>query len=122
MADQKYLQAFAVTGVANTDTLDSTGLTSTTEETKTVEKIIVTTSGQVGNTIRVWLEREKLAEIYDYNLDTVEASGSNMYKSTVKEREIVLNVTIPVGQTLRVSINAGGTAKNIFGGYVYTIA
>lgn len=120
MADEIYRQAFAVVGVANKDTSDS-GIASSDVEKRKILSIEITTSGQVGNTIRLWIEREQVQEIYDYNIDTVEASGVNAYKSVNKINELIVNKEIPVGYTLKVSINCGATAKNIFGAYKYQI-
>lgn len=116
----KLYQSFTVTGVANTTTYDS-GITSTDSEHKTVDSVIVSTSGQIGNKIQVWLEREKKAEVFDYNLDTIEASGTATYKSTSKLLQIPLGIDVPVGQTLKVAIECGGTLKTIYGSYVYQI-
>lgn len=112
-------KAFTITGVINTVTPDSLGLESTEAEKKHCDSIIANVSGHIGNTIQVWLDREKRFEIYDYSLDTAEASGTNMYKSVEKLKEIPVDLDIPVGSKLVVQIACGGTAKNLFGTYVY---
>ncbi len=113
-------QKFTVTGQANLTIYDG-GITSTDAEKKKVISIIVSTSGQVGNDVQLWLEREKKADIPDFNLDTVEASGTNIYKSTNKINELPVDLEIPVGQTLKVAIKCGGTLKSLYGAYKYEV-
>jgi len=119
MAEKLY-QSFSVTGVANSEVLDS-GISSTETEKKKVISILICVSGYAGNMVRGWLEREKKLEIYDYVLDTSEASGTNAYRSTTKIIQIPVELEIPVGQTFKVGIYCGGTGKNIYGAYQYEI-
>jgi hypothetical protein len=112
-------KAFSITGVANTTTFATDYLESTEAEKKHCDSIILNLSGQVGNTIQVWLDREKLFEVYDYSLDTAEASGTNAYKSVQKLLQILVDQDIPLGALLKVAISCGGTAKNVYGTFVY---
>jgi len=115
-------KAFTITGQANADTFDTAGLESTEVEKRYCERVIINVSGYAGNLIELWLDREKIFEIYDYHLQTDASSGStNVQYATNKLNEIPVELEIPVGRKLQVSINCGGTAKNVFGTYVYHI-
>lgn len=114
-------QSFSVTGSANS-TVEDTGLASTEAEHKHCKKVLVYLSGIVANKIQLWLEREKLAEYYDYHFATVESTGStNVQKGSTLLHEIPVDVDIPVGQTLKVALQCGATAKNLFGSYVFDL-
>lgn len=118
---QKYYKAFSVTGAINTETPDG-GIESTGKEKKKVTAIIVNVSGYAGNTIRVWIDTELIAELYDYNLNTEANDGdTNTPYSTAKMDRIPIDHELDIGETLLVAINCGGTAKNIQGAYEYEI-
>ena len=117
----KYGHAFSITGEENKTTPDD-GLSSPETEKRHVEKIILNVSVHIGNTIQVWMDREKFFEIYDYSLDTVEAAaGDTPYKSTRKQSEIEIDREIPQGATMNVAIKCGGTASNVHGTYIYRL-
>lgn len=116
----KYAKAFKITGLANLAVEDA-GIKSSEGDHKHLEKIILSVTGQAGNVIEVWFEREKFFEIYDYSLDTSEASGTNMYKSTAKLREIEIDRDIPVGKTIQAVIRCGASNKDVYGSYVYRL-
>lgn len=116
-----YGKDFTITGVANITTFDSPGLISPRGEKRHVDSITVNLSGHAGNKIEVWLDREKRITVYDYSLDTSEASGTNMFKSVVKKAEIPVDLDVPEGATLNVAITCGATPKNVFGTYNYRI-
>jgi len=114
-----YAQSFAVTGVANVSTKD-TGIESTETEKRRVTKLQVRVSGAVGNKIQLWLDREKLAEWYDYFFLTEASTGStNIQVCTNRILEMETNVEVPLGQKLQVAIECGATAKNLSGSYIY---
>ncbi len=114
-------QYFSVTGSANTTTYDS-GITSTKDEPKHIDSILIHVSGWVGNKIQVWVEREKVLEIPDYLVVTDESTGStNTQKTTNRLIEFPLDIDLGIGKTLKVAIECGATAKNITGAYKYHI-
>ena len=85
-----------------------------------IRGIVVNMSTHIGNTIEVWLERERIAQIPDFCLDTREAAGgANAYKSATKMGFIRLDVEIPYGQTLKVAVASGATANDLSGAYQY---
>jgi len=116
----KYAQAFKITGVAN-DTAEDGGIKSSEAEVKHLEKIVLNVTGHAGNLIEVWFEREKFYQVYDYSLDTAEASGTDIYKSTRKLTEIEIDREIPMGKTISVAIKCGATNKDVYGSYVYRL-
>lgn len=114
-------KAFKITGVANVETLD-TGIQSSEAELKTVKSIILVVEAHIGNKVQVWLDQEKIGEVYDYAIVTLEASGTDMYK-TVANRvlELEINVELSLGQTLQCGISCGGTDTDVYGSYRYEI-
>jgi len=115
-----YAKAFSITGVANT-AVEDIGISSSEGDHKYLDKIVVSLTGQAGNKIEVWFEREKFFECYDYSLDTTEASGTNMYKSVHKLNEIVIDRDIPIGKKIQAVLRCGATNKDLYGSYVYHI-
>lgn len=116
-----YAEAFKITGVAN-NVAEDPGITSSEGDHKYLDKVILNVTGHAGNIIEVWFEREKFYEVYDYSLDTAEASGSNAYKSVHKLTEIEIDRDIPIGKTINVAIRCGATNKDVYGSYVYHLA
>jgi hypothetical protein len=117
-----YYQLFEVTGSANELVTDSDGLESTAEEPKTCEAVLLYVSAQAGNTVELWIKRERVAEIIDYHVDTDESSGStNTQKSITKQIRFEVGHGIPVGENLKAGIRCGSTAANLKGSYIYTI-
>lgn len=120
MAGKRY-QTFSVTGVAN-KTVDDTGLESTQAEPKTIKAIHITTSGQAGNWVEVWLEQERLASVIDYLVHTYASAGStNVQMATNYLTKLELDHSLPVGQRLKVSIKCGATLKVLHGMYEYEL-
>jgi hypothetical protein len=79
-------------------------------------------SGWIDNIIIGYFQSTKILEIPDYLVHTEESSGStNVQKSTVVEHYFDVDLDIPVGQTFKIGISCGGTAKNITGSYVYQV-
>lgn len=118
---QTYYQAFSITGVTNDTTYDG-GLTSTEAEPKRLKAILVNVSDYQDNLVQVWLEREKLADVYDKIFNTDGDTGStNTPYSTTKLIRLPVDRDIPVGQTAKVAIQCGGNATNIQGAYEYEI-
>jgi hypothetical protein len=118
---QTYYKKFAITGVINVTTEDTVGLESTDQESRRCLSVLLNVSGYAGNHVKIFLERETLAEIYDYLISTDAATGTNQYQSINKLIEFPLDVLIPKGDKLIVAIVCGGTAKNVQGAYKYVI-
>ena len=119
---QKYYQAITITGAANDEKYD-TGITSTEKEKRTVTAILLNVTKHVGNLINVRVEREKIAEIYDYIVDTSESTGgANTQKAVAKIARIELGHALDTDRTMKVSIKCGATAANVFGAYEYEIS
>lgn len=126
---RKYYQAFLVTGTANTEVLDTVGispngagLTSTQAEPKTLLSILISTSVQVGNYLVVAIGQGTPVLIPDYVLHTVQASGTDAFRDTAARLvQVPCNIVIPEGETLRVGVRSGSTLSTINGAYVYAI-
>lgn len=120
---QKYYKKFTATGVINSLVLDSAGLSSTDTDKKVLTAVLVNVSGHIGNDVELWLERERLAQVPDYFLDTDEDAGGTVApKSAVKIARLPIALAIPVGQTVYAGIRCVGTAKDLRGAYEYEIA
>jgi len=117
----KYYQSFSVTGSANTKVYDA-GLTSSEEEPKTCIGIMITVSDYKDNEIEVWIERDRIATLRDYNFDTYAGTGgTNTYYSHTKTLMIPIDHEIAVGDTIKIGISSGANATNLRGSYVYEI-
>jgi hypothetical protein len=120
MAEARY-KRFNVTGIANTEALDS-GMTSSTAEKYRILGLFLYVSGWIDNIIIAYHESTKKLEIPDYLVHTDESSGStNVQKSVSVERFFPVDLELPVGQTFKVGISCGGTAKNLKGSYKYEV-
>jgi hypothetical protein len=100
---KKVYYSETITGVANKEVLGN-GITSTEAEPKRINKVSITVSQRVGNWIRIYIERERLADIIDYEFPLT---------TDTFRREIIFELNIPVGQTFKVGIACGGTASNL---------
>lgn len=117
----KYHKEFTVTGSANVTTFDA-GLESTEAEKKKIVSVIINVSGYAGNVIEGWIDREKILGIYDYVINTEANDGdTNTPYSTNKILELEVDHELIVGQTFKIAIKCGGTAKNIQGAYKYEL-
>jgi len=104
-----YYKTVLVSGVQNSEVL-ATLVTSTTTEPKKVLRVYPyeTTSTRNGNAfIRLYIEREKIAEIPIY---IFQADLTN--KEYVEVPKIELNIDLPEGQSLIVGVVSGTTASN----------
>jgi hypothetical protein len=112
---------FSVTGVANTETLD-TGLTSTPEEARKLIGLMIEVSGWAGNKIVVYRDTEKLAELPDYLFHTdASPASTNVQYTTTGERFLPLEHDIKVGDFVKVGISCGATLKIVRGAYIYEV-
>jgi len=117
-----YKQAFSVTGVANTEVLDSTGLKSTDAEKKRCLGIeIVVTAWNISK-VQVWIDQLKLQEFYGEQCQTYESAGStNVQKDVGRPQFFAVEVELDQGQTLYVGTSSGATLMSCYGCYVYEV-
>jgi len=116
-----FRKLFDVTGVAN-DVVYDVGIESTEAEPKHIVGIELSVSGDVGNVVQVWVERDKKQEVPDVLLDTWGTTGStNVQYSTHKINKLDVDFDLPVGERLRVALLCGATATKVRGCYVYNL-
>lgn len=101
-----------ITGIVNTEVL-STGLTSVEGEEKTLIAIMPIISARQNNQIKVWYKREELAVVND---------GFSHLAADPHKIWLPVEIVIPIGDTVQVALNSGGTANNCYAIYQYTIA
>jgi len=99
---RKYYSQELLTGVVNTDTLGD-GITSTEGEPKKLVAVIITASAKQDNQVRLWYEREKIVELPVQQIPL---------RTYAMQMRIPVDFDLPVGKTLKASINCGGTANN----------
>lgn len=115
-----YYKRFAVDGTPNETVLDS-GLVSLVVEKKHLNAILISASEWQNNVIEGWIGTERVLEIADQVLDTVDSHGQNL-RSTQKMVRIPIEMDIPQGQIFKIGIRCGVAATNIRGSYEYVIA
>jgi len=116
-----YFKHFAVTGIANTTTYDD-GITSSAEAPKRLKSIMINISTHATAKVQGWLEREKIFELPDDLIDTIELAPSNRFPMSLnKLNEIPVGIDMPVGTTFKVAIECVAAA-NLCGAYRYEIA
>lgn len=106
---KNYYATYLVNGAINAEVIGSKFI-SPENEKRFVQGVYLQVSAQEGNTINLYLEREKIAEITDYIIPTT-AGVYNIF--------FPLNLQLPVGQSLTLSVQAGGTANNLRAVYLY---
>ena len=116
-----YHQYVSITGSANA-TVEDSGFSSTTEERRHLDAVLMYVSGYADNKIVGYLDRDKVFEIPDYVLLTDASSGStNVQYATNRIAEIPVDIDVPVGKTFKLAITCGATAKDVRGAYRYHI-
>lgn len=119
---QKYYKKFSATGVANSLEMDSGGLESTAAEPKVLKAILVHVTGQIGNDVEVWLDRERLVEVPDWMFNTQMGLAGNVHPfSSTRLLRLPLDIPIPIGQKIYAGIHCAGSNYNISGAYEYEI-
>lgn len=117
----KRYKAFTITGEDN-KTIWDPGLKGTKAAPKKLLGLLLHVSGQAGNLILLDHERERLMSLYDYHLDTDEVNIADTHpKSDTKLIWIDIEQAVPAGEIVMVGIQSGGSAKNVFGSYVYEL-
>lgn len=106
-----------ITGVANIATYDD-GLSSSEAQPKTLKSVIVQVDAYKGNVLQGWLDKDKVFELYDYNLDTQEEGSSQKTgKSMNRLNEIEVGVKIPVGSKFLIALECGASTNDFYGAY-----
>jgi len=114
-----FYKSFSVTGEANKSIFDS-GLISTVEEPKRIRAVIISVSKWSSNTLEGWIETNRILEIDDHVLNTLEEYGSdNAYASTYKMLRIPIEEDLKPGLVFKIGIKCGSTPSNIYGAYEY---
>lgn len=115
-----YYKSFTVTGTENKEKLDG-GLTSVVEVPVHVNAIIINVSTHKGNLVQCWIGTTKVLEVYDYSLDTQEATATDLGPfSTQKIGRLPVDLDVPAGEIFKAGISCGTTASIIYGSYEYT--
>ena len=117
----KRYKGFTITGVKNVVTWDG-GLESTEARPKRLLELLIAVSAHSGNQILVDHERERLADPYDYHFDTDEQLTTDYHpRSSNKLNRIEIDQVIPIGQRIKVGIDCGDPASDLYGCYVYEL-
>ncbi|MBA7474189.1 hypothetical protein ES707_09537 [subsurface metagenome] len=117
-----YFQSYDVEAAAGATEYDA-GLRSTAENPKTLLSILVQVKElpTEDSMLQVWHEKEKIAEIPLFMIDSPEASGVTEPFSFNRLNEIEVGFTIPVGAIVRVASKAVTGTQTIRGAYRYEI-
>jgi len=116
-----YYQRFNVAGDINDLAIDA-GLTSTAAEKKRLVSLIVNVSDYEDNVIELYVEREKVGDIYDKVFCTDATTGAaNIQYAQNKLIELPIDLEIVVGEFFQIGIRCGGTATDLHGAYKFEI-
>lgn len=116
-----YFQKISVEGEENKVAYDS-GLVSSTENPKRLLSVLVQVDAYQDNDVQGYYEREKIFDIPDSLIDTVEReTDTNVNKSMNRLNEIEVGYDLPVGSTFKAAISCGATPSNLKGAYRYEI-
>jgi hypothetical protein len=114
-------QPFKVTGVANQIEYDE-GLISTAAEKKRLLSVHLLVTGYADNEIQGYHERAKAFGVPDRLVDVeTDAFTENEAKPGARINDLEIGLEIPVGETFKVAIKCGATAKNLHGFYAYEL-
>jgi len=113
-----YYKAFHVNAVANVTTLDD-GLVSQVDAPVHVNAVIINSDATEGNIIECWIGTKRVAEIYDYCLDTAEEAAVAGL-STTKIGRLPIDLDVPAGSIFKIGSRCGATGHHIYGAYEYT--
>lgn len=117
-----YFQLYRITGMANAITFDD-GLESSVENPKRLLSIIVNISAYQDNDFQGYLEREKIFDLPDKCIDTIEEGATDkISKSFNRLNEVEVGHDIPVGSTFKAALRCGANATDAVGAYRYEIA
>lgn len=114
-------EGFIITGVANVQTFDA-GIESNQAEPKKLIGLLVHLSGYAANRVQVYLDNEKLADIYDYHfVSEADLGAANFPYATNRLAKIDLEIEIPIGQRVKACIQCGATLKTMYGSYIFEV-
>lgn len=114
-------QYIKITGAMNDIKYDS-GLTSTPTEKKRLVSISLVVNGLADNQVQGYHEKAKVFDIPDRLIDVeLDAFSENEAKPGARMNEIEVGIDIPVGETFKLAIKCGATAKDIYGTYNYEL-
>ena len=114
-----FYKSFRVTGLANTTVLDA-GLVSLVGEKYHINAILIATNENLNNTIEGWIGTNRVLEIPDYVLDTIDDGAATInYRATSKLNRIPIDMDIPEGQIFKIGVAANATPIVIYGSYEY---
>lgn len=114
-------QYFKITGVANAITYDD-GLKSTDTEKKILHSVRLLLNGQADNQVQIYHERSKLQDWPDRLIDVeVDAFSTNTAKPGARVNELEVGFDIPLGESVKMAIKCGATAKDVYGAYIYEL-
>ena len=113
-------QALTAAGSANATVLDG-GIASTEDEKIRLLGVHVSVDQLAGNTIEGWIGQTRHVEIYDYNVRTHAASGTNQYPDTRAANYLPINRDLEVGKSFKLGIKCGATATDVFGAYEFEV-
>lgn len=108
----KLYQKISVTGVINT-VVWGTGLTSSREEHKHLDALLLVASSHNDNEVLGYIERQRIVGLSDHLLPATVSSASD------RLARIEVDQDIPVGQTFKAGVDSGSTATSIYGAYEY---
>jgi len=114
---EKFTLVVGASGVADAS-LDLNGVD---YEKRHLLEVGLITSAQVADGIEFWLNRDKVSDVYDYHLATIEASGTNNYKDTNRQASWSVDVELGDGDTFAVKGTSGGTGSTVYGYYEYEV-
>jgi hypothetical protein len=114
-------QAFNITGVANKITPDG-GITSTPTELKNIVSVSLLVNGYADNEIHGIHEKATPITIPDRLIDVeTDAFTENEAKPGARINELEVGLDLPLGETFKIAIKCGATAKNVWGTYNYEL-
>ena len=116
-----YFKLFRITGQENTTAYDS-GLASTKENPVRLLSILAQVDTYKDNDVQGWHEREKIFDIPDKLIDTVEEGSTDLIgKSFNRLNEIEVGFDVPAGSVFKAAIKCGATKSDLIGAYRYEI-
>ncbi len=112
-------KSFDVIGIVNVTTLDE-GLVSLVKEQYRIKAILITVSIWAGNILEGWIGTNRILEISDYVLDSMDDIATGPVAMT-KINRINIDEVIPEGQIFKIGVNCGAVATDLHGAYEYEI-
>jgi len=117
-----YFQSYDVEAAAGATEYDD-GLRSTAENPKTLLSVLVQVKElpTEDSMLQIWHEKEKIAELPLFLINSPEASGVTEPFSKNMINEVEVGMDIPIGATIKVASKAVTSTQTIRGAYRYQI-